>query len=144
MRGVVLALGLVLAAPLAAQVPGDSALAAAGARARAAWQARDFPALVAGAPRLQLQLPGADPSPAVGQAQAVALLTAYVRGTVELGVEVVSARQVGPDRGFVELRRRFRPEGTQEERTELVLIGYRRAGGAGAWRLTELRATPAD
>lgn len=144
MRGAIVAAALFCAAPLAAQVPADSALAAAGERARAAWQARDFRALVAGAPRLQLQLPGADPSPAVGQAQAVTLLAAYVRGTLELGVELVSAREVGPDRGFVELRRRYRPEGTQEERTELILIGYRRGGGAGTWRLTELRAAPAD
>jgi hypothetical protein len=118
------------------------ALSKAGEGARAAWSARDFDALVAGGVRIQLQLPGADPSAAVGQAQAVALLRAYVRGTVEVGLRVENAREVGPDRAFVELSRRYRAEGTDEVREEGILLGYRWSRGEGGWRLADLRVVP--
>ena len=134
------ALGLGLTGTLAGQSPGVE-LRAAGDEARAAWLAGDFPELVAGVTRLQLRLPGLDPSAAVGPAQAVALLRSYVRGTIELEVTVKGARDVGPDRGFVELLRRYRLEGTQEERTETILLGYRRSPTTRVWRLVELRAT---
>ena len=119
------------------QVPIEQGLAAVGDSARLAWKSRDFSQLVVPGTRIQLRLPGADPSTGVGQAQAVALLRAYVRGTIELATEVLSAREVGPDRAFVELRRRFRLDGTAEERVESVLLGYRR--GRGGWRLVDLR-----
>lgn len=133
----ILALTLFATASVRAQAPGD--LTAAGEAARAAWEARDFAALVGGGTRIQLRLPGADPSAAVGQAQAVALLQAYVRGTVEVDLKVESAREVGPDRAFVELRRRYRMEGTDEVRGEGILLGYRRSRADGSWRLAELR-----
>ena len=120
-----------------AQAPGD--LSAAGDSARAAWEKRDFGALMGSSSRIQLRLPGADPSTAVGQAQAVALLRAYVRGTLEVELKVESAKEVGPDRAFVELRRRYRVDGTDEVRAEGVLLGYRRSKGDGGWRLAELR-----
>ena len=135
---------LASAGPLPAQgVPSDPAqgLAAAGEAARSAWMAGDFARLVAGGARIQLRLPGADPSAGVGQAQAVALLRGYVQGTTEVQVTVVSAREVGPDRAFVDLRRRYRLDGTQEERVESVLLGYRRAGGG--WLLVDLRVDSA-
>ena len=133
----VLAALMLSAGPARAQAPGD--LTAAGESARAAWEKRDFGALIGSGTRIQLRLPGADPSAAVGQAQAVALLRAYVRGTLEVELQVESAKEVGPDRAFVELRRRYRVEGTDEVRTEGVLLGYRRAKGDGGWRLAELR-----
>lgn len=138
--------GLVLAAggvgAVQAQVPDSAsvALAEVGTSAAKAWQARDFARLIDPGTTIQLRLPGADPSASVGQAQAVALLRAYVRGTTELSTEVRSAREVGPDRAFVDLRRHFRPDGTSEERVESVLLGYRR--GASGWRLADLRVVP--
>lgn len=139
--GLIGLLGVTLTAALAGQAPGAELLAT-GEQARSAWVAGDFPALVSGVTRLQLRLPGLDPSAAIGQAQAVALLRSYVRGTIELGVAVEGAREVGPNRGFVELLRRYRLDGTQEERTETVLLGYRRAPATRTWRLVELRVAP--
>ena len=137
-RGLGLLTAMMLSAsPGSAQAPGD--LSAAGESARAAWEKRDFGALLGSSTRIQLRLPGADPSTAVGQAQAVALLQAYVRGTREVELQVESAKEVGPDRAFVELRRRYRVDGTDEVRAEGVLLGYRRARGDGGWRLAELR-----
>lgn len=137
-RGLGLLTAMMLSASLgSAQAPGD--LSAAGESARAAWEKRDFDALLGSSTRIQLRLPGADPSTAVGQAQAVALLQAYVRGTREVELQVESAKEVGPDRAFVELRRRYRVDGTDEVRAEGVLLGYRRARGGGGWRLAELR-----
>ncbi|HET9726217.1 MAG TPA: hypothetical protein VFP28_04815, partial [Gemmatimonadales bacterium] len=50
-----------------------AALGAAAEQARAAWFAHDAAGLVAGSPRLVLQLPGSDPSTPLGPAQAAAL-----------------------------------------------------------------------
>ena len=135
---------LVSAGSLPAQgAPADPAqgLAAAGEAARSAWMAGDFARLVAGGARIQLRLPSADPSAGVGRAQAVALLRGYVQGTTEVLVTVESAREVGPDRAFVDLRRRYRLDGTQEERVESVLLGYRRVGSG--WMLVDLRVDAA-
>jgi hypothetical protein len=115
-------------------------LAIVGESARTAWAERDFARLVAGGTHVQLRLPGADPSAGVGEAQAVSLLRDYVHGTTDLAVELVSAREVGTGRAFVDLRRRYRPDGTQEERVESVLLGYRRVGAR--WRLVDLRVLP--
>ena len=138
----VLALLLEIAGPAAAQRAPDpqDTLAIVGESARSAWTERDFARLFAGGTHVQLRLPGADPSAGVGEAQAVSLLRAYVRGTTDLGVESVSAREVGTGRAFVDLKRRYRLDGTQEERVESVLLGYRRAGTG--WRLVDLRVLP--
>ena len=133
---------LVAAGPAAAQraptLP--DGIAAVGDSARAAWAERDFARLFAAGAPVQLRLPGADPSAGVGSAQAVTLLRGYVRGTSEISVEVVSARAVGTRRAFVDLRRRVRPDGTQEARVESVLLGYRWTGSG--WRLADIRVLP--
>jgi hypothetical protein len=105
--------------------------------ARQAWFEHDANALVADAPRLLVQLPGADPSIALGPAQAAALLADFMRQGQEVETVVRAAREVEPGRGYVELRRRYRISGTQDVRTQSLLLGYRlfRAG----WRLVELR-----
>ena len=51
----------------------------AAERARGAWLAHDPAALIAASPRLLIQLPGADPSVALGPAQAAALLARFPR-----------------------------------------------------------------
>jgi hypothetical protein len=112
-------------------------LSAAAESARQAWFEHDARALVAEAPRLLVQLPGTDPSIALGPAQATALLADFMVQGQEVETVVRAAREVEPGRGYVELQRRYRIAGTQDVRTQSLLLGYRlfRSG----WRLVELR-----
>jgi hypothetical protein len=123
-------------APVAARAQ-DSALSGAAEAARQAWSEHDAQALVADAPRLLVQLPGADPSIALGPDQAAALLSDFMVQGQEVETIVRAAREVEPGRGYVELQRRYRIAGTQDVRTQILLLGYRllRTG----WRLVELR-----
>ena len=135
MRAVLIALAVLLAPAVA---PAQQArLTDAAEEARQAWFAHDASGLVADAPRLLVQLPGADPSVALGPAQAAALLTAFMVQGQEVETVVQAAKEVEPGRGYVELRRRYRIAGTQDVRTQSLLLGYRllRSG----WRLVELR-----
>ncbi len=137
MRALLTALWLATA-PMAigAQEPA-SALGDAAERARTAWLAHDAAGLVAESPRLLVQLPGTDPSVALGPAQAAALLADFLSHASEVEVMVKAAREVEPGRGYVELERRYRIEGTQEVRVQSLLLGYK--GGRGGWVLVELR-----
>lgn len=108
-------------------------------RAQRAWYAHDAGALVADSPRLVVRLPGADPSGALGQAQAAALLRDFLAPTQEVETTVRSAREVEPGQGYVELQRRYRVSGTQEVRTQTLLLAYRR--GPAGWILVELRVS---
>ena len=119
----------------AQQSPGG--LDAAAAQARSAWLAHDAAGLVADSPRLQVQLPGADPSAALGPEQAAALLTDFLASAQEVEIVVRAAREVEPGRGYVELQRRYRIAGTQEVRSQSLLLGYRLA--RSGWSLVELR-----
>ncbi len=135
MRYLLILLALVLA-PTAA-VGQSAALTDAAENAREAWYAHDARGLVADAPRLLMQLPGADPSVALGPAQAAALLTDFMVQGQEVETVVRAAKEVEPGRGYVELERRYRIAGTQDVRVQSLLLGYRllRTG----WRLVELR-----
>ena len=126
----------VLLAPAAA-VAQKSALTGAAEEARQAWFEHDARGLVADAPRLLVQLPGADPSIALGPAQAAALLADFMVQGQEVETVVRAAKEVEPGRGYVELQRRYRIAGTQDVRVQSLLLGYRllRTG----WRLVELR-----
>jgi hypothetical protein len=126
----------VVARPLQAQ-GGD--LDREANRARLAWFGHDASALVANSPRLVVRLPGADPSGALGQAQAAALLRDFLAPTQEVQTAVRSAQEVEPGRGYVELQRRYRVAGTQEVRSQTLLLAYRR--GSGGWVLVELRVS---
>jgi hypothetical protein len=108
-------------------------------RARRAWFGHDASGLVAHSPRLVVRLPGADPSGALGQAQAVALLRDFLSPAQEVETAVRSAREVEPGRGYVELQRRYRISGTQEVRSQILLLAYRR--GSDGWVLVELRVS---
>jgi hypothetical protein len=55
----------------------------------------------------------------------------------EVETTVRAAREVEPGRGYVELQRRYRITGTQEVRTQSLLLGYRLA--RTGWSLVELR-----
>jgi hypothetical protein len=114
-----------------------SGLDQAAERARGAWFAHDPAGLVANSPRLLIQLPGADPSVALGPAQAATLLAEFLAPAQEVETLVRAAREVEPGRGYVELQRRYRVKGTQDVRTQILLLGYRlRESG---WSLIEFR-----
>jgi hypothetical protein len=125
-----------LAGPVHAQ-SGD--LGREADRARRAWFGHDASGLVANSPRLVVRLPGADPSGALGQAQAAALLRDFLAPAQEVQTAVRSAEEVEPGRGYVELERRYRVAGTQEVRSQTLLLAYRR--GSGGWVLVELRVS---
>jgi hypothetical protein len=93
---------------------------------------------VAGSPRILIQLPGTDPAGAFAPPQAIALLRDYFASTQEVETKVRSAREVEPGRGYVELQRRYRITGTQETRSQTLLLGYRMT--PAGWILVELRA----
>jgi hypothetical protein len=112
-------------------------LDAAAERARQAWFAHDAATLVANSPRLLIQLPGADPSVALGPAQAAALLTDFVAPAQEVETVVRAAREVEPGRGYVELQRQYRVAGTQNVRIQILLLGYRL--NETGWSLVEFR-----
>jgi hypothetical protein len=114
-----------------------SGLTEAAEDARAAWFQHDARGLVADAPRLLVQLPGADPSIALGPAQAAALLADFMVQGQEVETVVRAAKEVEPGRGYVELQRRYRIAGTQDVRVQSLLLGYRLLGTG--WRLVELR-----
>ncbi|HEY8257305.1 MAG TPA: hypothetical protein VIG08_06585 [Gemmatimonadales bacterium] len=113
------------------------ALHEAAEQARRAWFAHDANALVADSPRLQVQLPGADPSAALEPAQAAALIADYLASAQEVETVVRAAREVEGGRGYVELQRRYRVSGTQDVRSQSLLLGYRQ--GRSGWLLVELR-----
>jgi hypothetical protein len=130
-------LAMLLAASAPVQAPqGD--LRQAAEQARRAWASHDAAALVAGSPRILIQLPGTDPAGAFAPPQAIALLRDYFASTQEVETKVRSAREVEPGRGYVELQRRYRITGTQETRSQTLLLGYRMT--PAGWILVELRA----
>lgn len=122
---------------LGGSLAGQGGLEQAAARARSAWLAHDPAALLAGSPGVTLEIPGADPSSAIGRDQASELLGRYLRTSEERGVDVRVAREMEAGRGYVELQRRFIVAGTAEERRETVFLGFRRRGEA--WVVVELR-----
>jgi hypothetical protein len=126
----------VIVAPIAATGQ-QNALTEAAEEARAAWFAHDARGLVADAPQILVQLPGADPSIALGPAQAAALLRDFMVQGQEVETVVRAAKEVEPGRGYVELLRRYRIAGTEDVRSQSLLLGYRLLGTE--WRLVELR-----
>ena len=112
-------------------------LGAAAEKARQAWLAHDAVTLVANSPRLLIQLPGADPSVALGPAQASALLADFIAPAQEVEIVIRAAREVEPGRGYVELQRQYRVAGTQNVRIQSLLLGYRLE--ETGWSLVEIR-----
>ena len=115
----------------------SAGLEQAAERARQAWFSHDAAGLVANSPRLLIQLPGADPSGALGPAQASALLRDFLSPAQEVETVVRAAREVEPGRGYVELQRQYRVAGTQDVRRQALLLGYQQ--DRQAWTLVELR-----
>jgi hypothetical protein len=106
-------------------------------RARGAWFGHNPAALIAHSPRLLIQLPGTDPSAALGPDQAAALLRDFMAAAQEVETGVRAAREVEPGRGYVELQREYRVSGTQNVRVQVLLLGYRLE--ESGWRLVEIR-----
>ena len=125
---------------LGTRAPAQTTLTAAADGAKRAWLAHDAQRLVGQASTLVLQLPGADPSAALGRAQAVELVRRYFQPAEERGLDITTIREVEPGKGFVELVRRYVVRGTTELRHETLYFGYRRI--ANEWRLVELRSAP--
>jgi hypothetical protein len=128
---------MLAAAPALGNAQGND-LDQAAEKARQAWFAHNTAALVAESPRLLIQLPGAEPSVALGPDQAAALLSNFVSNGQEVETVVRAAREVAPSQGYVELQRKYRVVGTQNVRTQVLLLGYRRS--KGGWTLVEFRA----
>ena len=127
---------LLICLPAAGRAQGPD-LSAAAEQARQAWFGHNPAALVADSPRLLIQLPGAEPSVALGPDQAAALLADFLASGQEVETLVRAARELGPGRGYVELQRRYRVAGTQNIRTQALLLGYRR--DQRGWVLVEFR-----
>ncbi len=136
MRHIVMTVILVVA-PALGNAQGND-LDQAAEKARQAWFAHNTAALVAESPRLLIQLPGAEPSVALGPDQAAALLSNFLSNGQEVETVVRAAREVAPSQGYVELQRKYRVVGTQNVRTQVLLLGYRRS--QGGWTLVEFRA----
>jgi hypothetical protein len=130
-------IALALTTVPAAAMAQESDLELAAERARLAWFTHDAAALVARSPRLVIQLPGADPSVALGPAQATALLADFLGPAQEVETLVRATREVGPGRGYVELQRHYRIAGTQNVRVQSLLLSYR--FDTAGWTLVELR-----
>ena len=135
MRRVLIAV-MLAAFPAWVQAQGSD-LRDAAERARQAWVAHDASALVAESPRLVIQLPGAEPSVALGPRQAAALLADFQASSQEVETLIRAAREVGSRRGYVELERKYRVAGTQNIRVQILLLGYRRL--EDGWTLVEFR-----
>jgi len=135
-RHIVMAM-ILASAPALGNAQGND-LDQAAEKARQAWFAHNTAALVAESPRLLIQLPGAEPSVALGPDQAAALLSNFLSNGQEVETVVRAAREVAPSQGYVELQRKYRVVGTQNVRTQVLLLGYRRS--QGGWTLVEFRA----
>jgi len=129
--------GVALASAGARQA--DSLLDAAR-RAAAEWMHHDFAGLVGTGEAIMVHLPGAEPSSPLRPTQAAALLRTFTEGAHELEVTVQVARNVEPDRAYVEAQRVFQLEGTDVQHSQTIYFGFRRVGVS--YRLVEVRALP--
>lgn len=129
----------VAAAGVPAVLVGQATLEEAARAAREAWLAHDPQALVGQSSSIVLQIPGADPSSALGRAQAVELLRRHFQSATEEALTLTAIHEMESGRGFVELERRYVVRGTKDVRRETVFFGFRRVGGR--WGLSELRST---
>jgi len=112
-------------------------LADAARRAESAWQSHDAEALVGRSPAVVLQLPGADPSAALGRAQAIELLRRHFQSATERRVAVGAINEREPGRGVVELDRVYVVRGTADGRHETVFLGFQLVNEQ--WLLVEIR-----
>lgn len=103
--------------------------------ARRAFSSRDFAGLIEERQPVRLELPDGQTSTSVRGRVAAASLRGLLRRTVDRDLAIVGAAQEG-GHGYVELRRRFRVLGTQEDQVHRILIAARWDGTL--WRVTEV------
>lgn len=124
---------------VAAPHQADSLLVAAR-RAADEWMHHDFNAMVGTGSAVMVHLPGAEPSSPLRPTQAAELLRAFAEGAQEIEVTILVARNVDPDRAYVEAQRVYQARGTDLRRTQALYFGFRRSGTG--YRLVEIRALP--
>ena len=117
--------------------PGGPDLEATAQQVSGALLRHDATAVIGQSPRLLVQLPGVAPSGPVPRSQAIALLASYLHDYEEVAVSVVSVQTTTASKGIVQLTRRYRVPGTDDTRSQSVLLSYELSGGI--WTLTELR-----
>jgi hypothetical protein len=125
-------------APFPAQ--GADSLMVAARRATDQWMHHDFSAMVGTGAAVMVHLPGAEPSSPLRPTQAAQLLRAFAEGSREIEVEILVARNVDPDRAYVEAQRTYQPRDTDMRRTQALYFGFRRT--PTGYRLVEIRALP--
>jgi hypothetical protein len=130
---------LALWAALAPAPQADSLLVAAR-RAADQWTRHDFAGLVGTGSAVMVHLPGAEPSSPLRPTQAAELLRTFADGAREIEVTILVARNVDPDRAYVEAQRVFEVRGTDIRRSQALYFGFRRIGAG--YRLVEVRALP--
>jgi hypothetical protein len=122
--------------PVAAQANLDQVVATA----QEAWLAHEVSDLVSGSDTVRLRIPGIAPSASLRPGQAARLLEQYLKSTEELSFDESGRSELASDHVYAEMQRVYVVKGTDEERTETVLLGFRRVDGK--WRLREVRVTP--
>jgi hypothetical protein len=110
--------------------------------ARQAFEQRRFERLFDERLLVRLELPDQPSAVSVRGRVAAAALGTLVRRTEDLAITEVMAAVVAPGHGYVELKRRYRVSGTQEEHTQRILISARL--DQGQWRLVEIWISSAD
>lgn len=137
MRAVLVGLAVAAtAAPLEAQDELDRAIG----RAREAWLGHEISALLSTSDTVRLDIPGTATSAAMKPGQAGRVLDRYLNGADERGLDLIRVRRLEADHAYAELARVYVVKGTEEERRERLLFGFRRLDGI--WRLREVRVTP--
>ena len=131
-------LAVLCLAPVPAQ--GADSLLVAARRAADQWMRHDFGAMVGTGAAVMVHLPGAEPSSPLRPTQAARLLSAFAEGTREISVEILVARNVDPDRAYVEAQRVYQPRDTELRRSQALYFGFRRT--SRGYRLVEIRALP--
>lgn len=122
---------------LLAAILAQGALMDAARSAEQAWSSHDAAGLVGQSSAVVLQIPGADPSAALGRAQAIELLRRHFQSATERRVVVATVREIEAGRAVVELERSYVVRGTTDERRETVFLGFRLV--QGRWLLGEVR-----
>ena len=137
-RAVVALLALWFSLPSVGTAQGDYRQAVE--RARHSWLNHDMDALVLGCDTVRLRIPGIAPSASLKPGQAARLLDQYLKPTEEVAFRVSSYRELSDDHVYAEMVRVYVVKGTDEQREETVLLGFRVIGDR--WSLREVRVTP--
>ncbi|UCG88250.1 MAG: hypothetical protein JSW71_06805 [Gemmatimonadota bacterium] len=107
--------------------------------AQQSWLSHDMGALVSGSDTIRLRIPGIAPSASLRPGQAARLLDQYVEPAQELSFDLSGTRELSEDHVYAEMIRVYVVKGTDEQREEIVLLGFRVVGGR--WSLREVRVT---